>query len=119
MERFMSNTQFRIVFSITVLFLWYSYSFAQPQLPQRTLSVTPTQGINFGTLTVTSMAGGTVTVGYDGSRTSSGSIALLSMFPSAQCAIFEIKIAGNKPRRKKEKQTSKILKIKRQIEKVK
>ncbi len=91
MKRFMSNSRFRIVFT-TILFLWYSYSFAQPQLPQRTLSVTPTQGINFGTLIITGISGGTVTVDYTGSRTSSGSIALLSMFPSAQCAIFEIKI---------------------------
>ncbi len=79
------------VFFVFLLF-YFDTSFAQPQLPQRTLSVTPTQGINFGTLSVTGMSGGTVTVGYDGSRTASGSVALLSIAPNAQCAIFEIKI---------------------------
>lgn len=75
------------------LFLFcFNVSIAQPQLPQRTLTVTPTQGIHFGTITVTGMSGGTVTVGYDGSRSSSGSIVLISMAPYAQCAIFEIKI---------------------------
>lgn len=65
---------------------------AQPELPQRTLTVTPTQAIHFGTLCVTGGAGGTVTVGYDGTRTATGNIALLSISPTAQPAIFEIKL---------------------------
>jgi hypothetical protein len=66
--------------------------FAQPELPQRGLTVTPTQAIHFGTLCVTGGAGGTVTVGYDGTRTATGNIALLSISPTAQPAIFEIKL---------------------------
>jgi hypothetical protein len=66
--------------------------YAQPDLPQRTLIVTATQAIHFGTLCVTGGAGGTVSVGYDGSRISTGDILLLSMAPSAQPAIFEIKL---------------------------
>jgi hypothetical protein len=66
--------------------------YAQPDLPQRTLTVTATQAIHFGTLCVTGGSGGTVTVGYDGSRSSSGNIVLLSMAPTAQPAIFEIKL---------------------------
>jgi hypothetical protein len=66
-------------------------SYAQPALPQRTLTVTPTQSIHFGTFCV-SGTGGTVTVGWDGNRTSSGNIILLAMSPTAQPAIFEIKL---------------------------
>ena len=76
---------------ITSLFFCVSFSFAQPNLPQRTITVTATQAINFGTFCVTG-SGGTITVGYDGSRTSSGGIMLLSMAPIAQPAIFEIKL---------------------------
>jgi hypothetical protein len=74
-----------------VLFFCVQISFAQPVLPQRSLTVTATQSIHFGTLFVTG-AGGTVTVGWDGSRTSSGSLTLLSMAPTSHPAIFEIKL---------------------------
>ena len=74
------------------VFFGESYSFAQPVLPQRTTTVTATQSIHFGTFCVTGGAGGTVTVGYDGSRTSTGSILLLSVAPTAHPAIFEIKL---------------------------
>ena len=74
------------------LFFCFIASYAQPELPHRSLTVTPTQAIHFGTLCVTGGAGGTVTEGYDGTRTSTGSIALLSISPTAQPAIFEIKL---------------------------
>ncbi len=85
-----------IVFLSGLMLLFFSNislsSFAQPLLPQRSITVTATQPIHFGTLCLTGGAGGTVTVGYDGSRSCTGSIALLSMFPTAQPAIFEIKL---------------------------
>ncbi len=68
------------------------YLNAQPELPQRSLTVTPTQSLHFGTFCVTSSAGGTVIVGYDGLRTSTGSIVLLSKAPTSQPAIFEVKL---------------------------
>lgn len=68
------------------------FSFAQPVLPQHSLSVTCTQGIYFGTFCLSGGAGGTVTVGVDGSRTSGGGIILLSKAPTAHPAIFEIKL---------------------------
>jgi hypothetical protein len=80
-----------LLFAMAVLYA-SGRAFGQPVLPQRSITVTATQAIHFGTLCVTGGAGGTVTVGYDGSRTSSGSIALLSMAPTAQPAIFEIKL---------------------------
>ncbi|MEI6683047.1 MAG: DUF4402 domain-containing protein [Bacteroidota bacterium] len=76
----------------TSLCFLVSIAEAQPALPQRTLTVTATQGLNFGIFCQTGNAGGTVTVGYDGIRTSTGDIALLSMTPLAQPAIFEVKL---------------------------
>jgi hypothetical protein len=82
----------KLLFLVTVLFFCVNSSFAQPALPQRTLTVTSTQSIHFGTFCISGGAGGTVTVGYDGSRSSLGDIILLSMSPTAQPAIFEIKL---------------------------
>jgi hypothetical protein len=80
----------RLLFFSAIFFVCVNASYAQPDLPQRSLTVTATQAIHFGSLCVTGGAGGTVTVGYDGSRTSTGDIVLLS--PAAQPAIFEIKL---------------------------
>jgi hypothetical protein len=93
MEVRIRNKELTKVLLITTITLLYTIvSYAQPGLPQRSLTVTPTQAIHFGTLCVTGGAGGTVTVGYDGTRTSTGSITLLSVSPTAQPAIFEIKL---------------------------
>ncbi len=81
----------KVLFLATILFACATFSFAQPVLPQRTISVTPTQNIHFGTVCVTG-SGGTVTVGFDGSRTATGGVTLLAVSPSAQPAIFEIKL---------------------------
>src|SRR4030042_40036 len=82
----------KLLFFTTVLFVCVNASFAQPDLPQRSLTVTAAQAIHFGTLCVTGGAGGTVTVGYDGSRASTGDVVLLPIAPTAQPAIFEIKL---------------------------
>ncbi len=82
----------KVLLLSAVLFLCVSFSFAQPILPQRTITVTATQALHFGTLCVKGWPGGTVTVGYDGSRTSTGNIVLLSISPAAQPAIFEVKL---------------------------
>lgn len=82
----------KVLFLILAGFFCVSFSFAQPALPQRTLTVTPTQSIHFGTFCVTGGAGGTVTVGYEGGRTSTGNIILLPIAPIAQPAVFEIKL---------------------------
>ena len=78
-------------FLLTILIcFWFSISFAQPVLPQRTLIVTPTQGINFGKFCVTG-AGGTVTVAAQGGTSSTGGIVLVSA-SGTHPAIFEIKL---------------------------
>jgi len=79
------------LFLTTMFFFCASMVIAQPELPKRAISVQATQSINFGTFCVTG-AGGTVTVGYDGSTSSTGGITLLSIAPTAQPAIFEIKL---------------------------
>jgi hypothetical protein len=80
------------LFLTTGLCFCVSFSFAQPVLPQRSLTVTATQTLFFGTVCLTGSGGGTVIMGYDGSRVSSGNIALLAMSPTSHPAIFEIKL---------------------------
>jgi hypothetical protein len=87
-----SRRLLKLLIFTSVLFLCFNISYAQPGLPPRTITATPTQAIHFGTFCVTGGSGGTVTVGYEGSRSSSGSITLLSMAPTARPAIFDIKL---------------------------
>lgn len=82
----------KLLFSAIILFFFVNFSFAQT-VP---LTIKATQAINFGTICQLG-SGGTVTVGYDGSRTSTGNIVLIGKAPTAQPAIYEIKLcpAGN------------------------
>ncbi len=68
-----SKWYLKLLCLVTVIFVFTGTSMAQPVLPQRSLTVTPTQPIHFGTFAVTGGVGGTVTVGWDGSRPSPGS----------------------------------------------
>ncbi len=77
---------------IAVLLFCVSYSYAQPSLPTRSIEVTATQVLQFGTFVLTGGGGGSVVVGYDGSRNATGSIAILGVLPYAQPAIFEVKL---------------------------
>jgi len=83
---------FRLLFFAAILFCCPNLSFAQPTLPQRAVTVNATQAIHFGVFAVTGSMGGTVTVGWDGSRTSTGDIILLNNAPISQPAIFEVKL---------------------------
>lgn len=65
---------------------------AQPPLPNRNITITATQPFHFGTFSLVGQAGGSVTVGYDGSRYATGGIYLSPMAPFAQPAIFDIKL---------------------------
>lgn len=79
--------------TLIVLLFCFSSALAQPVLPQRSNTVRATQPIYFGSFCITGGSGGTVTVGYDGSRTATGDIILLDVPPFAQPAIFEIKLS--------------------------
>lgn len=81
----------RLLFTVIAFCFYITVSFSQPPLPTRSLTVTPTQPIHFGTLTVGG-SGGTVTVGWDGSRSSTGDVIKLAVAPTAQPAIFEVKL---------------------------
>jgi len=81
---------------ILMFFLFTSSSFSQPGLIKKAINVTATQAINFGSFCVTGNAGGTITVGWDGSRTASGDIVLLATEPTAQPATFELKLNQGK-----------------------
>jgi hypothetical protein len=80
----------KFLFLLTVVLIIISFSFTQSSLAKQTITVSVTQVIHFGTFCLTGRAGGTVTLGYDCSRTSTGNIILLSSAPLAQPAVFEI-----------------------------
>jgi hypothetical protein len=83
----------RILLLITLfLFISANSSSAQPGLPPRTLTLTATQPICFGVICLSGGVGGTVSVAPDGSRTYTGNVLLISNTPTAQPAIFEIKL---------------------------
>jgi hypothetical protein len=67
---------------------------AQPDLPPRQITVNATQELHFGTFSLQSAgsSGGTVTVDWQGSRSSSGQIILLADAPLHQAAVFEINL---------------------------
>ena len=77
---------------IILMGMFVGQAVAQPTLPQRSITVIPTQGINFGTFCLTGGAGGTVVIGWNGDRSATGSIALLMMDSNAHEAIFAIKL---------------------------
>jgi hypothetical protein len=84
----------RKIGSLSIIFLiCFNELFAQPETTQALITVTVTQLINFGTFCVTGNSGGTITVAFDGSRTCTGAIVLLSNNPIASPAIFEIKLS--------------------------
>jgi hypothetical protein len=87
-----TNRRFlKLLILATALFLCVGSSIAQPALPPRSLTVTATQSLYFGTICVNGL-GGTVTVGYDGSRSKTGNVILLPTAPTSTPAIFEIKL---------------------------
>jgi len=67
---------------------------AQPGLPPRTVTVNATQALHFGSFCLQNAgsSGGTVTVDWQGSRTSTGEVTLLATAPLHQAAIFEVNL---------------------------
>jgi hypothetical protein len=70
-------------------FLFINSGFTQPALPQRQITVLPTQPIDFGTFSVTQA--GTITVDYLGNVTTTGGVFSIDE-ASVTPAIFEIKL---------------------------
>jgi hypothetical protein len=69
------------------LFFWLNITYSQPSLPQRTVSATPTQPIDFGTFYV--ISAGTITVNWQGIVSTTGGVILVSSV-NARPAIFDI-----------------------------
>jgi hypothetical protein len=77
--------------SFLLLLFYGKTTFAQPALPQRSITIYPSQGIDFGLFYDQSGAGGSISVDWQGTRTVTGSIFTLPSFPGSP-ALFEIKL---------------------------
>jgi hypothetical protein len=84
------HNKLRII--IIALLLGVNYSYGQPTLPTRSVEASAVQLLQFGTFAVVDAMGGSVSVGWDGTRTAIGNITLLDISPYAQPAIFEVKL---------------------------
>lgn len=78
-------------FGFNLLFFTFLFcvnnTYSQPLLPQRTISVTPSQAIDFGVFYATSA--GTITVDWQGNVTTTGGVVVVSGI-NARPAIFDI-----------------------------
>lgn len=83
------NQALRLLLLAAAAFLFINSSLAQPGLPQREITVLPTQTIDFGTFFVT--GAGSITVDYAGNVTTSGGVISIDQ-SSVAPAIFEIKL---------------------------
>jgi hypothetical protein len=79
---------------LVILLTTGGIAFSQPGLPPREISINATQALSFGSFSLESLSGpgGTVTVDWQGNRTATGQIVLLSSAPSHQAAIFEVNL---------------------------
>jgi hypothetical protein len=79
----------RLLFLTSALIFCLSASYAQPGLPQRTITAQPTQAIDFGAFYV--ISAGTISVDWQGIVSTTGGVVSLSG-TSARPAIFDIKL---------------------------
>lgn len=88
---FINNNILKLLYS-TIFLFFISYSYAQPALPQRSITVQATQTLHFGTFALSGSGDGKVILGYDGTRSSNANVFLSNLSPSSQPAIFDIKL---------------------------
>ncbi len=79
----------RLLLLTAIVCFCINVSYAQPDLPQRTITVQPTQAIDFGIFYVVSA--GTITVDWQGTVTTTGGVVSLSS-ATVHPAIFDIKL---------------------------
>ncbi len=79
----------RLLLLMVILCFCVSVSYAQPALPQRVITVQPTQSIDFGVFYV--LSAGTITVDWQGSIFTTGGVVSLSAF-NVHPAIFDVKL---------------------------
>jgi hypothetical protein len=88
-EMNLNRVPLKLLFVMTILFFCLNASYAQPGLPQRTITVQPTQAIDFGVFYVVSA--GTISIDWQGIVSTTGGVVSLSA-ASARPAIFDIKL---------------------------
>jgi hypothetical protein len=89
MKTYLNKKKLKLGFLTLILSLSLNISNAQPALPQRTITVQPTQSINFGMFYVTSA--GTITVNWNGTVSTTGGVVVVSS-ANARPAIFDVKL---------------------------
>jgi hypothetical protein len=80
----------KLLFSVIILLLCTGISFAQPTLPERTLTVAATQGLYFGKFYDLG-TGGSVSIDWQGIRTTTGGI-VAAPNSIARPALFEVRL---------------------------
>lgn len=90
MKKTSNRFHMKLLFSIAILFLFIEVSFAQPELPDRNLTIAATQGLYFGKFYDLG-AGGTISIDWRGIRTTTGGIIAVTS-SIARPALFEIKL---------------------------
>lgn len=94
MKTYSAKSVFQKLWSLSIIFFFcVNTSIAQFEKPQHSITTSVIQSINFGSFCINGNSGGTITVAFDGSRTSTGGIVLLSNAPIAMPAIYEIKLS--------------------------
>ena len=86
---YLNKTFLKLLFTSAIFIFCLNFSYAQPDLPQKTLTVQATQSIDFGTLYASSS--GTITVNWNGSVSTTGGVVSFSS-ATAHPAIFDIKL---------------------------
>lgn len=89
MNRCLNKSFLKLVFLTLIFFFCLNVSYAQPALPQRTITAQPTQPIDFGIFYVTSA--GTITVDWQGIVSTTGGVVVVSS-ANARPAIFDVKL---------------------------
>ena len=80
----------KLLFSLIILLFYAEVSFAQPSLPERTITVAATQGLYFGKFYDLG-TGGSVSIDWRGIRTTTGGI-VAAPNSDARPALFEIRL---------------------------
>ena len=80
----------KLLFSLIILLFYAEVSFAQPSLPERTITVAATQGLYFGKFYDLG-TGGSVSIDWQGIRTTTGGI-VAAPNSDARPALFEIRL---------------------------
>ncbi|WP_366186372.1 DUF4402 domain-containing protein [Flavobacterium ovatum] len=88
---YLYKSSFKLPF-LGAIYFFITSIYAQPALPPRGVSVQSTQALHFGTFALTGGGDGILSVGTDGYRNAIQNVFLSELTPTAQPAIFEIKL---------------------------